>query len=90
MAGPDQMKAWRPRGLGIACLPPEPAVFTERTTMTTKRTQPESATIRPVPAPTSAKKEPSRMMGLLIVDVLAARKASPPARKAAIAKKAKG
>lgn len=56
--------------------------------MTSKRS-PES-TLRSVPAPVSAKKEPSRMMGLLIVDVLAARKASPPARKAAVAKKAKG
>ena len=59
--------------------------------MTSKRSSPEVAAdskIRPVPAEAPARKDPSRMMGLLIVDVLAARKVKAPAsKKAAPAKK---
>ena len=59
--------------------------------MSVKRTSTEAAAaskIRPVPSEPAARKEPSRMMGLLIVDVLAARKVkAPPSKKAAPAKK---
>lgn len=52
--------------------------------MAPKQPQPDKAqpALRVAPDVKPAPREPSRMMGVLIVDVLAARKASPPKRAA--------